>query len=488
MSGIYIPPPQQPILEGVGEVVARFAEEWIVQTKGRWAGKPLSLQPWQKSLFNELFLVYEDGSRVYREALLGISRKNGKSTISAVLALYMLLASGEEGPEVYAAAASKDQARIVFNQACEMVEASPRLRDWLTPQRNAIICKANNGVFRVLASDAPNQYGLNPSGVVIDELWAHKNDELYYALTTGQLARESPLVVSISTAGFDRNTICHELYTRGRRLEAEGGLDELRKQGFFFRWFEAKPGATVQDPDAWRAANPSEWITAHDLQRESERLPDSVFRRLHLNQWTESEDAWIKPHEWDMCAGKPEFDPTQPSWMALDVGVKRDSAGLVWGQWHGDDLHIGQRILDPAEEAEGFGVADVRARVAEEAGRQQALKEVNYDPWSFRESAEILLERGLPMLEFPQNSSRMSPASEQLYELVKEGRVVHDGSARMRAHVLAAVIAPTDRGGWRISKRKSLEAIDGAVALAMMADRAITMRNAKPPSRAVYFT
>jgi phage terminase large subunit-like protein len=440
----------------------------------------LDYEQWERDFLDELFLVYDDGSRVYKEALLGVARKNGKSTLTASLGLYLLLGAGEQGPEVYAAAASKDQARIVFDQARDFIDASPRLRDWLQPQRSAIVCKANGGVFRVLSSDAPLQYGLNPFGVIIDELWAHKNPELYYALTTGQLAREDAMVISITTAGWDRESICHQQYRRGKKLLEAGGLDAMRKAGFFFRWYEPEPGSDYRDKKAWKAANPSSWINLQDLEREADRLPESVFRRLHLNQWTESEDAWIKPHEWDKLRGEVLFDPDKTTYVGVDVGIRRDSAAIVWGQWHDEVLHVGQIILSPEEEGNEFGVADVRAALAARTGSLGNVEEIAYDPWSFRESAEILRERGLPMVEFPQNASRMAPASENLYELVTENRLMHDGNDRMRDHILAAVIAPTDRGGWRLSKRKSLEKIDGAVALAMMADSAVTLRYVKP--------
>lgn len=471
-----------------GSRVRRFGEHFIVQTKGRWAGKPLEHQPWERALLDELFLLKDDGSRVYKEALIGISRKNGKSTLGAELALYGLMCTPEYSPEVYAAAASRDQARVVFNQSKDFVEASPRLLDWLVPQRSVITCKSNRGVYRVLSADAGLQYGLNPSLVVIDELWAHTNGELYYALTTGQLARENPLVISITTAGFDRGSICFDLYQRGKRLLAAGGIEAMRDAGFLFWWYEMDPAADYRDESKWKDANPSDWITVDALRREQARLPESVFRRLHLNQWTESEEAWIKPYEWDACRGKPRLDPSLPSWIALDVGVRRDSAAITWAQWHGDELHVGQEILDPAEQGSTFGVADVRGRVAARALTHATLREIAYDPWQFLESAEMLAERGLPMVEFPQNASRMSPASETLYELIIERRLVHDGDPTMKEQVLAAVIAPTERGGWRISKRRSLEKIDGCVSLAMCVDRAVTMRNQRPPRRVVHIS
>jgi phage terminase large subunit-like protein len=470
---------QRTILRGHGTRVARFASQWVVQTKGRWAGRFMDVEPWQQQLFDELFLVYDDGARVYQEALVGVARKNGKSTMAAVLGLHGLLSADHPSPEVYAAAASRDQARIVFDQAVQFIKASPRLSDWLHPTRNVITCRANNGIFRVLSSDAPLQYGLNPYLVIIDELWAHPSPELYYALTTGQLAQISPLIVSITTAGWDRDSICYQLYRHGVELQRKGGISAMRDEGFLFRWYEAAPELDWRDPVAWQSANPASWIRLEDLERESKRLPESVFRRLHLNQWTETQDAWIRPHEWDICRGKPVIDPKEPIIaMAVDVGIKRDSAAVVWAQWHDEELHIGSEIMLPEHEHAEFGVSDVRARVASRARAHPAgVREIGYDPWSFRESAE--------MVEFPQNASRMAPASEQLYELVVGKRIVHDGNPVLREQILNAVIAPTERGGWKISKRRSKERIDAAVSLAMTADRAVTLRNVKPLNRSI---
>jgi phage terminase large subunit-like protein len=238
------------------------------------------------------------------------------------------LATGENSPEVYAAAASTEQARIVFDQAKRFVEGSPKLQDWLKPYRSVIECEANGGIFRVLSADGPLQHGLNPSLVVIDELWAHKNPELYYALTTGQGARENPLIVDVTTAGFDRKTVCHHVFEHGQRLQ-RAGLHAMREERFFFQWFAAEQGANIEDRDQWLKANPSSWIDIDGLERERKRLPPNVFRRLHMNQWTEVEDAWITPPSWDRCRGYPVFDPKLPVYMAVDVGITRDSAAWL---------------------------------------------------------------------------------------------------------------------------------------------------------------
>jgi phage terminase large subunit-like protein len=472
-----------------GPQVINFGEKFVRQSKGRWAGEPLILEDWQAKWVNELLLVDEHQRFIHREAMLGIARKNGKSTLSSLLGLFMLMASGENAPEIYAAAAAKDQANIVFGQAKAFVEASPLLQKWLVVRRNHIEAPDNGGIFRVLASDGPLQHGLNPSGVIIDELWAHKDPELYYALTTGSLARENPLIVSITTAGFDRDTVAYTTYLRGRKLQETGGIQAMRDARFFFQWFEASPDYDLDDPDqfalAVAEANPSSWIDPEDLRREYDRLPLSVFRRLHLNQWTESEDAWITPQEWDVLKGEPIFDLRRPTYMGVDVASKRDSTAIVAVQFDDDDrLLVKQRIIKPENEP-NFNISDVRGYVAQEARKLMNVKEIAYDPHSFRESGDILQDEGWPAVEFPQHANRMAPASETLYELITEGRLVHDGNWDAREQLLATVIAPTDRGGYRISKRKSLERIDFTVALAMAADRAVTLRNFKPPTRTV---
>jgi phage terminase large subunit-like protein len=463
--------------KGYGARVERFVQTHIKQTKGRWAGQPLGLEPWQRDVLDELFLVDDEGNNVYREALLGLPRKNGKSTLMSAIALYGLLASGEHGAEVYCAAASKDQARIVFQQAKEFVETSPELRKWLTPQRNVIICENNHGVFRVLSSDAPLQHGLNPSMVVIDELWAHKDPELYYALTTGQLARLNPLVCSITTAGWDRESIGWQVYERAAALE-RAGIEAMREARFFSRWYAAPDDADIEDEEAWMQANPASWIRVEDLRLEKERLPEFVFRRLHLNQWTQTEEAWITPDEWDACRGKPKWDPERPTFYGIDIGLKRDASAHVWCQWHGDELHTWHDIRVP-KPGRPITAEENRGILVRHAKTIPALNEVPYDPYSFRESAEMLEGMGLPMVEYPQNNSLMAPASEAVYELIKEGRLVHDGDELLRKQILDTVVGETERG-WRISKKKSLARIDAAVALTMAADRAIHWKMTPP--------
>jgi len=169
-----------------GPHFAAYCERYIRHTKGRWAGRPLIYEDWQREFWWEaLEFDPATGLRIYNEVGLGIPRKNTKSTMASAAGLYMLDADGEPEPEVYVAAAARNQAGIVLGQARSMVQRSPLLLDRLVPHRYAIECPRNGGVMRSLSSDAALQHGLNPSANIVDELHAHKSAELYTALTTG---------------------------------------------------------------------------------------------------------------------------------------------------------------------------------------------------------------------------------------------------------------------------------------------------------------
>lgn len=469
-----------------GRLVAAFAKRFIRQTKGRWAGEPLDVEAWQRDLLDELYLRDADGRRVYREALIGVARKNGKSTLAAAIALYGLIAAGEQGPEVYSAAASRDQARIVFDQAREFVEASPLLREWLEPMRSVITCPANNGVYRVLSSDAPLQHGLNPFVVVIDELWAHTDPELYYALTTGQLARREPLVVSITTAGFDEDSICHRVYEHGRRLEQQG-TGAMRDAGFLFRWAQAPPACDLDDESLWGLANPSSWIDVADLRRERNRLPEHVFRRLHLNQWTPSAEAWLPVGAWERCRDPDATIPDgAPVFLGIDLGLKHDSAAIavVWPRDDGVCV-VEAKVIEPPRDEQSLDIAGLE-QLVRSCGKRYRVVEAAYDPWRFERSAQQLGDEGFAMVEFPMSNERTAPASAALYEAIVGGRVVHDGDPVLAAHVAAGATVDTERG-WRLTKRKAKHKIDALMAL-LIAYRRATESHGAQPSRIPIFS
>ena len=274
------------------QAAERFFERVIRHTKGQWAGQPFALQPWQRDqVIRPLFgMKRGDGSRRYRRAYIEIPRKNGKSTIASGIALLLLLADGEPGAEVFSAAADRAQASIVFDQAKQFVEGSPILSREVRVYRSHLAVPKTNSVYRVLSADAFTKHGLNAHGIVVDELHAQPNRELWDVLATSMGARRQPLMVAITTAGYDRNSICWEQHEHARQVLA-GTIDDPE---YFAYIAAAEESDDWTAPATWYRANPSLGATVSEsyLAGECARALSSpayqnTFRRLYLNQWTQ---------------------------------------------------------------------------------------------------------------------------------------------------------------------------------------------------------
>ena len=177
--------------------------ERLKHTKGQWAGLRFKLEPWQQFIIWNIFgWKMADGTRRFRYAYVEIARKNGKTALSAGIGLYMLFADGESRPEVYSAATVKDQARICFSDAVEIVKATD-LKNYLTTYRNSIVYELKGGMMKPLSSDYGTHDGLNPSCGIIDEFHAHKDSGMFDVIKSAFGARKQPLMFIITTAGFN---------------------------------------------------------------------------------------------------------------------------------------------------------------------------------------------------------------------------------------------------------------------------------------------
>lgn len=453
-----------------GERFEAFCSTYLRQSKGEYANQPLILEAWQREDIAALIEEDADGVRRHREGALWVARKNGKSTISAALALYMLCADGEAGAEVISAAASRDQAAIVFNEARSMVERSPLLSQYCKVYRREITCGDGQGgtnVYRVVSSDAPRQHGLNPSAVIIDELHAHEDDgELYYALRTGGIMRRNFLLLSISTAGYDYESIAGEIYLRGQRHDPT----------LWSKSYEVADG-DVEDRDAWKRANPSSWITVEMLERERASLPRFVFERLHLNRWTAAEAQFIQPAEWHAClSGDARIPDGADIWVGVDLGLKYDTAAVAWVD---EDLRCdsyvwglqreGARKTPPAHEivdGESLQIKDVEDFIRDELGQRYRIREVVYDPYRFERSAQELENEGFWITPVKQGDVGLIPATQAFFEAVNHRRYKHDGDPVLTAHVLNAAAVERE-SGVRMTKKKAKRAMDAALALAL---------------------
>src|SRR5262245_14234099 len=191
----------------------------LTHTKGPFAGQPFQLRPWQVRIVKQLFRTRPDGRRQYRTSLLMLPRKNGKTELAAALAIYFLLFDGEIGAEVYSAAADRDQASLVFNAAAAMIRNDPELLAVceLIDSQKRIVHRASGSFYRAISAEAPSKHGFNASVVIYDELHAAPSRELWDVLATSQGARAQPLMIAITTAGYDRHSILWELYTHAQK-------------------------------------------------------------------------------------------------------------------------------------------------------------------------------------------------------------------------------------------------------------------------------
>lgn len=387
--------------------------------------------------------------------------------MGSALALYGLFA-GEPGAEVYSAAGDRQQGRIVFGEAKAQILASPMLRQECKVYRDAIEVPRFGAVYRVLSSDGKLQQGLNPSLVIFDELHVQPNEDLWDALTLGSGARLDPLVVGITTAGFDLDTLCGRLYNYGKAVCAGDVIDDT----FGFYWYEAAQDCDIHNKQQWRRANPNlaqGLLDMEDMQVAVRQTSEMSFRRFRLNQWTRTQESWLPVGAWEQSLGDATLDATLPCWVGIDMALKHDSIAVVVAQPQPSGrIVVSARIWHPDVAAMDVSEVEQHLRTLRSTLNVQ---EFAYDPAFFQRSAETLYDDGLPMVEFPQSSQRMIPACGTAYDLIVQGKVVHDGSPMFTDQVMSAAQRMTENG-WRLSKGKSRRKIDAAIAMCMALDRA----------------
>lgn len=232
----------------------RFIEQFCKHSKGEWAGKPVKLELFQKAFISALFgfVDKETGLRKYKETLFMVARKNGKSTMLAGIALYMMVADNEPGAEVYSTATKKDQARIVFDETLNMINQSPELRNFLKKRKTDLYFPLGMAKFQPLGKNSDTLDGLNAHCVIMDELHSVKDRNLYEVMKQSQSARRQPLTVMITTAGTVRECIFDDIYSF-----ACGLIDgTIHDETFLPIIYELDNSEEWTDPEAWEKANP----------------------------------------------------------------------------------------------------------------------------------------------------------------------------------------------------------------------------------------
>ena len=457
-----------------GQEVIDFAETFLHVSKGVRAGERLRLTDWQKDLLGSLYERRDDGLLRYRRSLVGLARKNGKSLVGSVIALYGLI-EGEPGAEVYSAAGDRMQARIVFNEAKWQISQSPALSGICKVYRDVVEVPSTGAIYRVLSADAKLQQGLNASTVIFDEVHVQPNEDLWNALTLSSGARKDPNIVGITTAGFDPDSLCGRLYNYGKRVISGDQVDE--RFGFF--WWEAPEGCAVSDRDGWAAANPNlaeGLLDMEDMEVSMNQTAEVAFRRYRLNQFVRTDgESWLPTGAWELCRSDMELKPDLPTFVGVDMALKHDSIAVVIAQPQDGRVVVRAKIWHP--DANAMDVSAVEQHIRD-INQQFNVVENAYDPAFFQRSAEVLSENHV-MVEFPQSAARMIPACGNLYELIVNQVIAHDGDPMFADQVLSAAQRSTE-SGWRLSKGKSKRKIDAAIALAIASDRATSKQEVAP--------
>lgn len=402
-------------------------------------------------------------------------KKNGKTELAAALALYFLIGDGEPSPLVVCAASSEEQADLVFGAAKKMCELSPTLSQTTTRFDAQIIVPSIPGaVLKRTAAAAGANDGQNIFVVICDELheWqgaatdtrGRKGRDCWTVLTNGTGARRQPLVLQITTAGFDRRTVCYEQYDHCKKIES-GEIDDPR---YHFYWVEAPEDADYKDPAVWEAANPSYGVTVHAASFEDQlgKKPENVFRRYFLNQWTSGEEAWLPHKAWDECAEPGREIPDGAEvYLAVDVAVKWDSSAIVLLHNDGEKVVVRAEIFESPRDGTKFDLGIIARRVRE-LGEQYQVEGVIYDSHRFETHANNLADEGFLMIEFKNVPGETVPATERLYEGIIDQRIAHNGDPKLAAHVEAGALKETE-GGQRLSKGRAERAVDALICLEM---------------------
>lgn len=500
----------------LADMAIDFVEGFCVQSKGKWAGQAVQLLPWQRRIVAILWgWRREDGTRQFRTCYVEVPRKNGKSTLCSALALLLLFADGEPGAEAYAAAGSKDQARIVFAEAKNMLQASPALERRAKVYKDVIAAPATRSKFVVLAADAEVQHGLNASGIIFDELHVQPNRDLYDVLRTSTGARRQPLMISITTAGYDRESVCWEQHERSRSTMADPHIDPTHLGVIY----AAEEGDDWKDPAVWAKANPSlgETLSVEYLEemcKEASLVPalQNTFLRLHLNIWTNQETHWLDMAQWDACLETDEVDLRgRKCFGALDLASTTDTASLVLAfppETEGEPIRLRLFVWIPEEglvervrrdrvpydlwkqrgllKATPGNVIDYDVILADIVGRYQGtelveeglaqryqIEEMAYDPWRVEMLATRLELAGLTTVAMRQGVPTMGGPTAEFGRLVANGGIGHDGDPVLRWMADNVMVVVDDKGNMLPSKKRSRQKIDGIVASIMALGRAL---------------
>lgn len=481
-----------------------FFIRFLVHSTGIHKGKPFDLLDWQwRKVIGPLFgWKRPDGTRRFRRGYLSTPKKNGKTTLLSGMALFLMLADGEAGAEVYSAASDREQASMIFREAAKMTEASDELTKVATVKDSTkTIVGPGRSFYRALSADARRQEGKNASAILFDELHAQPDRSLWDSLRYAGSARRQPLLLAITTAGnaADETSICLEQYQYAKRVIA----GDIADPSFFACIFEADAADDWEDEATWHKANPSLGITitvddfrADTLEAKESPAKLNSFLRYRLNRWVQTADAWLNIDTWDH--GAAEIDPAalagRPCYAGLDLSATDDTTALVllfpepdgsitalpWFFLPADNIDVlgrKHRVAYRAWSREGHltlttgnvvDYAQVRSKIHEIAKTYQIKKLAIDRKFQGQQLESDLIADGFNVVAAGQGWVSQDLPAKELERLLKAGRFNHGGNPILRWHASNAVVDIDKAGNYSLNKKRSRSKIDG-IAAALMA-------------------
>ncbi len=474
--------------------------------KGEWAGCHFEPEPWQQFLLWVLFgWMNEDGTRRFRTSYLEIARKNGKTFVGGAVGLYLCDPDGEPGAEIYTAATKRDQARLCHRDATQMVKASPLLRRRFNINKDNLHVEETASKFEPLGRDSDSTDGLNVHGAILDEIHAWKTRDLFDVIETATGARRQPLLFGITTAGFNRQSLCFELHEYLQKI-LDGIIED---DSFFGLIFSMDEGDDWKDEKNWVKSNPNLGVSVKidDLRRKAKKAQETpaalnAFLRLHLNIWTQAETRWLDADKWRACSqvvdpaklrgrrcyGGLDLSSTTDvsAWVKVFPPEREDEPYYVICNFFipEDNMHERSRrdrVPYDAFVRQGYlattpGTVIDYSFILDQIDRDAQdydLMEVAFDRWGATKIIQELEELGLTVVQFGQGFASMSPPMKELETMILSQKIAHGGNPVLSWMADNVVARQDPAGNIKPDKSKSVEKIDGIVALIMGLDRAL---------------
>ena len=501
-----------------------FLEEQVF-VEGEKAGQPFELEEWQQAIVGNLFgWKRYDGTRRYRTAFIMVPRKNGKTPFCGALINYMGFEDDEPGAQIYSAAAEIQQAALVYRHASQMIQKNPGLaaRSKTYKSMKCIEFHDCMGIYKALSSDSDTKHGLNAHCIVVDEVHVQKDRDLIDTLDTSTASRRQPLMIHITTAGFDKKTICYEVYEQAKRVMENDGADDQEFLPVIYEAVEPTkdtPGDDWTDREVWKRVNPNYGISVKEdylekAFRKAQEIPayENTFKRLHLNIWTEQETRWLNMEDWRAC---PDLDITEDMlagakcYAGLDLSSRKDITAMVlMFDIPGTDLiHIKPYFWIPKDCAKKREKKDkvpyltwakqglitmtegnvidyhrVCETLLDVMGRYD-VQQMGFDRVFFDGIKMILDDHGVPidkLVEFGQGYLSMSGPTKEFETMVLGKRFVHCNHPVLDWMVGNAAVDMDAAGNVKPSKKLAREKIDGVVASIMALGLKMTIPKQKP--------